>query len=105
MQIPKDTICIVFIHSIGGVTMSVDDKPIHIKLEITMKDDPELYEFLKKHDIPLKWFAMTAMYRYKNESKYIMSRDTVRVSNDENKVITEATDTSQPSPMKKFNKF
>lgn len=53
-----------------------EEKPVYINLKITKEEHPELYEFLK--DMPTKWAVETALYRFMNEAKGVLSREPVR---------------------------
>lgn len=52
-----------------------EDKPIYVNLKITKEEHPELYEFLR--DMPTKWAVETALYRWMNEAKNVLSREPV----------------------------
>lgn len=53
----------------------MEDKPIYVNLKITKEEHPELYEFMK--DMPTKWAVETALYRFMNEAKGVLSREPI----------------------------
>lgn len=75
----------------------MSDKPIiYVNLKITKEEHPELYEFLR--DMPTKWAVETALYRWMNEAKNVLTREPVQ---GQAATPSPSPDQTQPQEQKK----